>query len=243
MLIVNADDLGRAKEATDNILLCHGAKRVSSTSAMVYMQDSERAASLALLAGIDLGLHINFSEELSGDDVPAQVRNCHRNIRRFLSASKYAVLVFNPFLTRQFRYVFDAQLAEFLRLYGRDPSHFDGHQHMHLACNMLFQRIMPEGAKTRRSFSFLRSEKSFVNRWYRAAVDRSLSRRHRIADHFFSLAPRMSVERLHPVVALATSANVELMVHPQIPAECSFLMSEGFGALVSRTRMAGYDAL
>ena len=43
---------------------------------------------------------------------------------------------------------------------------------MHLATNVLAQRILPAGFKVRRSFSFQAGEKSSVNRWYRAAVDR-----------------------------------------------------------------------
>jgi predicted glycoside hydrolase/deacetylase ChbG (UPF0249 family) len=139
--------------------------------------------------------------------------------------------------------VFAAQLSEFSRLYGREPSHLDGHQHVHLATNMLVQRVLPKGAKVRRSFSFRQGERSFVNRWYRSVVDRSLMRRHRVTDYFFSLSDYLSPDKLKRVIGLARQSNVELMVHPERPAEYAFLMSDAYVEALSDVPMAGYDAL
>src|SRR5262245_28926635 len=47
MLIVNADDLGRSKAETDAAMACYAKDRITSTSAMVFMTDSERASELA----------------------------------------------------------------------------------------------------------------------------------------------------------------------------------------------------
>ncbi len=66
MLIVNADDLGRSKAATDAAMVCYAKGRITSTSAMVFMMDSERAAEAASGAGLDVGLHVNFSEDVLG---------------------------------------------------------------------------------------------------------------------------------------------------------------------------------
>jgi len=243
MLIVNADDLGRSKAETDAVMVCYAKGRITSTSAMVFMTDSERASEAASGAGLDVGLHVNFSEEFSAGSVPKELRKAHDQIRRFLTAHKYALLIFNPLLIRQFEFVFAAQLAEFNRLYGRSPSHLDGHQHLHLATNMLVQRVLPTGAKVRRSFSFRHREKSFVNRWYRSAVDRRLMRRHRVTDHFFSLSDYLAPDRFERVICLAREADVELMVHPHRPAEYAFLMSDAYVEALSRVRLAGYDAL
>ena len=242
MLIVNADDLGRCKAATDAVTSCYANGRVTSASAMVFMENSERAAA-ALGGGLDVGLHVNFSEQFSAKLVPDLVRLEHDRIRRFLGVNRYALLMFNPLLVRQFELVFAAQLAEFVRLYGREPSHFDGHQHLHLATNMLVQRILPLGAKVRRSFSFRHGEKSFVNRWYRSAVDRSLKRRHRVTDYFYSLSDYLTPDRLQPVIALAEQSDVELMVHPQRPTEYAFLMSDAYFEALSHVRLAGYASL
>src|SRR5215831_5551738 len=243
MLIVNADDLGRSIAETDAAIACHAKGRITSTSAMVFMADSERASAAASAAGLAVGLHVNFSERFSAEFAPEQLRKAQDQIRVFLKANKYAALIFNPLLTEQFEFVFTAQLAEFNRLYGRQPSHLDGHQHLHLATNMLVQRVLPMGAKVRRSFSFRRGEKSFVNRWYRHIVDRSLMRRHRVTDYFFSLSDHLAPERLERVVCLARDANVELMVHPQRPAEYALLMSNAYADALSKVRLACYDAL
>jgi predicted glycoside hydrolase/deacetylase ChbG (UPF0249 family) len=243
MLIVNADDLGRLPMATDRILACHAHGCVTSTSAMVFMQDSERAAGLALASGIDVGLHINLSERFTGDSAPPQLRKAHDRICRFLTASKYALLVYHPFLRQQFGFVFEAQLAEFKRLYGREPSHLDGHQHMHLATNLLLENRLPAGTRVRRSFSFGPGEKSALNRVYRAAVDRRLARRHRLTDYFFSLAQHLDAGRLNRVAKLALHTNVELMAHPHLPAEYEFLMGGEFGRVMSQVRLARYDAI
>src|SRR4051794_1033769 len=105
MLIVNADDLGRSPVATDRIMTCFAAGRIAAASAMVFMEDSERAAVLAKESGLDIGLHLNFTESFTGANVPLQLRREHERIRRFLLLSKYALLLYNPFLRRAFREV------------------------------------------------------------------------------------------------------------------------------------------
>ena len=243
MLIVNADDLGRLPLATDRILACHANRRITSTSAMVFMQDSERAAELALASGVEVGLHLNFSERFTADKVPQQVRDGHDRIRRFLTVNKYALLLYHPLLRGRFRDVLAAQHAEFKRLYGREPAHWDGHQHLHLASNLLLENLLPAGTRVRRSFSFRPGEKSRVNRLYRAAVDRRLARRHRLTDYFFALAQHLGPGRLERVLQLAKQAKVELMTHPQIQNEYDFLMGDEYGRAVSEVRLAGFEAL
>jgi hypothetical protein len=53
MLIVNADDLGRSKAETNAAMACYAKGRITSTSAMVFMTDSERASEVASGAGLD----------------------------------------------------------------------------------------------------------------------------------------------------------------------------------------------
>ena len=229
MLIINADDLGRSRNETDAVLACHARGRVTATSAMVFMADSERAASLARAAGIPVGLHLNLSERFTGAGVPAEVRSRHDRVVRFLKASRYALVLFNPLRAADFAAVVAAQFAEFRRLYGAEPAHVDGHQHMHLATNVLLQRLLPQGARVRRNFSFGPGQKGVVNRWYRARVDRLLARRHRLTDHFFSLSQQMQPGSIEPLLALSSAADVEVMVHPAWAHEYEFLMSDAFG--------------
>src|SRR5260370_41954329 len=146
MLVINADDFARNRFATDRILVCHIEKRITSTSAMVFMEDSERAATLAKASQVDVGLHINFTESFTAPSVPQPLRRDHERIRRFLRLNKYALVIYNPYLRKGFREVFAAQAGEFMRLYGREPSRFDGHQRMHLCGKMILDPILPTGA-------------------------------------------------------------------------------------------------
>jgi predicted glycoside hydrolase/deacetylase ChbG (UPF0249 family) len=213
---------------------CFAANRISGASAMVFMENSERAAALATASGIDVGLHINFTESFTGPTVPLELRMNQERIRRFLRTSKYALLIYNPFLRKAFREVFTAQVEEFARLYGRKPLRFDGHHHTHLCSNMIFDRILPLGAQVRRSFSFSPGEKSFLNRYYRMRVDRRLAARHQIGDFFFNLSHHLPVPCLERVVELATTHEVELLTHPHVNVEYEALLSDDFANAISR---------
>lgn len=233
MLIINADDLGRNCSATDRILECYHFQRITSASAMVFMEDSERAMALAGKAQLDIGLHINFSESFTGQGVSESIRSSHEKIRRFLRSSKYALLIYHPFLRKAFRDVFQAQCSEFKRLSGKMPSRYDGHQHMHLCSNVIVDRLLPPGVRVRRSFSFRAGEKSYINRAYRRAIDRQLARRHCLTDCFFALSQHLSIDKLRSVVALARTRDVELMTHPEIKTEFETLLSAGFAEAIS----------
>ena len=114
---------------------------------------------------------------------------------------------------------------------------------MHLSSNMLIQQLLPNGSKVRRSFSFRQGEKSFINRFYRTIIDRSLTRRHVLTDYFFSLAHHLTLDRLERVMMLANEANVELMVHPHVSKEYDFLMGDGYGEALSHVSLEGFDSL
>ena len=233
MLTVNADDFGRCVVATDRTIACFAANRINSASAMVFMEDSERAAALAMSLGLNVGLHINFTESFTGSNVPRSLRRSHERLRRFLRANKYALIVYNPFLRSAFRKVFAAQFEEFTRLYGRVPSRLDGHQHMHLCTNMVVDSLFPVGAKVRRNLSFTVGEKSFLNRYYRRLVDLRLAKRYRVGDFLFALSQRRSIPQLRRVAVLAKSFDVELIAHPQVNVEFETLLSDEFATILS----------
>ena len=240
MIIINADDLGRSRAETDAVLDCYGQGRITSTSAMVFMTDSARAAELAKASKIDVGLHLNLSERLTAEDVPSSLRECHESVVRFLTAHKYAVVLYNQMLTEAFRYAYTAQVDEFCRLYGRRPSHIDGHQHKHLCSNILLRGIIPAGEKVRRGFSYWRGEKSGLKRFYRQILDTRLKRRYLVTDFFFSLSECLETHRIPRVFELAHSFNVELMTHPAKKREYDYLMSQGYRAALSQLRMGTY---
>jgi predicted glycoside hydrolase/deacetylase ChbG (UPF0249 family) len=240
MLIINADDFGRSATETDAALGCYQEVRITSVSAMMFMEDSERAAELAKENDLDVGLHLNFDEPFTGGNSPAELREYHGRTIRYLMGNKYKQLVYNPFLRREFAYSYEAQVAEFVRLYGKPPSHIDGHHHMHLCANILLSKIIPAGMKIRRNFSFWPGEKSLLNRTYRALVDRWLSRRYQLPDYFFDLAQCLQGKKLDRVATLAKSNNVELMTHPIVRMESEFLMSDEFLEMLQHLDVGSY---
>ena len=241
MLIINADDWGRSVAETDAALRCYRAGRVTSVSAMVFMADSERSARLAKDYELDdVGLHLNFSEEFTDKSCSETLKEHHGRIIRFLKRGKYAQLLYNPFLRKAFAYCYHAQVEEFMRLFEKSPSHIDGHHHMHLCANVLLSNMIPAGMKMRRNFSFWPGEKSWLNRAYRALVDRWLARRHRLVDYFFDLTQCIEWKKLDRVAALAESSNVELMTHPVVNGEEEYLMSDEFQVIFQRLEIGGY---
>jgi predicted glycoside hydrolase/deacetylase ChbG (UPF0249 family) len=237
MLIINADDWGRNEIATNRILECLQFGTVSSTSAMVFMPDSERAAALAVEKNVDAGLHLNFTEDFS-TKAPAPVRYSQGRIARFLRRSKFALILPHPFLAGDFEMVFKAQLDEFEKLYGKAPSHFDGHQHMHLCTNMLVQKLIPSGSIVRRSFSFARGEKSVLNRLYRDVVDRQLGKSFVLTDFFFNIPN--NVEHLAQVVSRSVAHSVEMMVHPERTEEHAKLLAPSFASQLASVKLGNF---
>jgi hypothetical protein len=224
VLILNADDWGRDAETTNRILECIGCGAVSSVSAMVFMEDSERAALIARERGIEAGLHLNLTTPFSAPGRTMPLVEHHQRVARHLRRHRFAQVLFHPGLVRSFEYVVAAQYDEFRRLYGTDPGRVDGHHHMHLCANMLLQGLLPSGVLVRRNFSFEAGEKGTWNRLYRRVVDRSLARRHRLTDYFFSLEPLEPADRLRRIFELARQFVVEVETHPVRPEEYQFLL-------------------
>ena len=243
MIIVNADDWGRSRIETDAALSCYRKGRITSVTAMVFMEDSARAADLAKDAGIDVGLHLNLSQRFTGESRSGLLHEYHDRIVRFLTLNKYSFLIYNPALRKQFQYVYHVQIGEFKRLYGRPPSHIDGHHHMHLCSNILLDRVIPEREKVRRNFTFWPEEKGLLNRAYRRLVDQWLSRRYHLADFFFALSRCLQPDQMMRVAKLAKSAAVELMTHPVKSSEYAYLMSDEYLAVLCQLEKGTYSSL
>jgi len=225
-LIVNADDWGQDTHTTDTILDCVRGRAVSSVSAMVFMEDSVRAASIAREQGIDAGLHINLTARFSASGCCARLVDHQEKVARYLRGHRLAQVVFHPGLVSSFEYVVAAQLDEFNRLYGAFPDRLDGHHHMHLCANVFLQGLLPPGTMVRRNFSFQLGEKSLWNHLYRRFLDRRLARRHRLVDFFFSLAPLDPPDRLQGIFSLARRFVIEVETHPVNLEEYRFLLGE-----------------
>src|ERR1035438_5912401 len=150
-LIVNADDWGRDRNTTDRIGECCIRGSVSSVSAMVFMEDSERAATLALERGIDAGLHLNFTTAFSSRSCPPSLARHQQDVAKRLLRHRLAQVLFYPGLMSSFEYVVAAQIEEYCRLYGAGPERLDGHHHMHLCANVLWGKLLPAGTVVRRN--------------------------------------------------------------------------------------------
>ena len=223
VLIINADDWGRDRETTQRTFECilHGT--VSSTSAMVFMEDSERAAEMALEANIDAGLHLNFTTPFSAGDCPRNLLERQRQLTVYLLRHRFAQVVFHPGLAQSFDYVVKAQIEAFQRLYGVRPARVDGHHHMHLCANVLLGNLLPAGTFARRRFSRRPRREGLLRSVQRRITDGVLARRHSLTDFFFHLTPLEPSSHLEQVFELARRFTVEVETHPINADEYRFL--------------------
>jgi len=240
-VVINADDWGRDANTTDRILECVQGGVVSSVSAMVFTEDSERAAHLGRRHNVDAGLHLNFTTPFTTPQCPARLIEHQGRCTRFLRAHRLAPMLYHPGLAASIQYVVQAQMDEFERIYGHAPTRVDGHHHMHLCQNVQFAKLLPGGIRVRRNFSFIRGEKSFLNRAYRNRQDRVLARRHSITDLFFALRPLHPLSRLEEIFALAGKYTIEVETHPVDAEEFKFLMEGGLKRTMGEAEVAqGY---
>jgi hypothetical protein len=237
-VIVNADDWGRNVDITDRTLECVQREVVSSVSAMMFMEDSERATLLARQYGVDSGLHLNFTTPFTSRRCAFQLTEHQQKLSRFLRSHRYALIIYHPGLAASFEYVVKAQLEEYERLYGVPAARVDGHHHMHLCANVVFGELIPVRTLVRRNFSFGPGEKSWINRLYRRWIDRRLMRRYRLVDFLFSLAPVEPVDRLQQICSLARNAVVELETHAVNLEEYRFLTTGEIFKQITDLRIA-----
>jgi predicted glycoside hydrolase/deacetylase ChbG (UPF0249 family) len=116
ILIVNADDFGLSGGINHGVARAHDEGIVTSTSAMVRQDAIEEAAALAReRPQLSVGLHVDLSEWVyrDGDWVPL-----------------YEVVVAEDREAVEAEVA--AQLARFVSLFGRQPTHLDSHQHRHM---------------------------------------------------------------------------------------------------------------
>lgn len=115
-LIVNADDFGYAAGVNQGIIDANESGIVTSTSLMVYQPAAAEAARYAREnSRLSVGIHLDLGEWVyrDGDWVPLYQR----------------VALEDPFdVENEVRQQFEA----FRDLLGRDPTHIDSHQNVHL---------------------------------------------------------------------------------------------------------------
>jgi predicted glycoside hydrolase/deacetylase ChbG (UPF0249 family) len=207
------------------------------------MEDSERAASLALKTSLEVGLHLNFTLPFSARNIPLKLCEYQKRILSYLTKYKLFQIIYNPFLTDSFNFVFRSQQEEFMRLYGRSPDHYNGHHHMHLCANVLASKMIPNGARVRRTFTFGPSEKNPFNLLYRHILDIWISRKFISTNCFFSIAPVRNYERLQNIINRAAKETIEIEVHPENVEESEFLLSDQYQNLVDPVPRGGFRDL
>jgi len=220
LLIVNADDLGLDRESTDAILECFAHGCITSATAMVWMSDSERASRVVRDAGLPVGLHLNLSEPYTFAEVPRPARERQESLSarfsgRWLRARRW---LFDPSLRSQIELCISEQLEAFRELYGRPPTHVDGHKHVQVSPNVLLARSLTSGTPLRGALDTepraLASPPRAARRWLQL-------RRFPSTDYCFDFAERKRA------LELAKRATVELVVHPAL-RDSEALLSEGW---------------
>jgi len=237
LLIVNADDWGGYPEMTDATLRCFEAGAITSTTAMVYMQDSARAAELALSAGIPTGLHLNLTQPFDDPGTPADVRDRQRKLTTRFRRRQLRRWTYDPSLRGLFERVILDQFERFRELYGRQPVHVDGHEHAHLAFNVIFSSALEKGTAMRCGGAVTGSPARRLRQWI-------LKQRFRTPDLLRSVEsfyPRW--DSLSEELAVAQGASLEVFTHPGWPDNYAHLMSREWIDALSEHRLGSYADL
>jgi predicted glycoside hydrolase/deacetylase ChbG (UPF0249 family) len=245
LLIVNADDWGIDEPTTEAALLCFDAGAVTSVSAMVFMAGSQAGSRLALARGVPAGLHINLTEPFNAAaDGAARARQAR--IAEYFAGPARRRWGPNSRLFAEIERAIGEQFEEFHRLYGREPTHVDGHEHIHQSLGVLAARTIPSGTRMRPSFTYQPGEKSWPNRSVRALLNHALRTRFTAPRYFFSIRdmhPTLGGTGLEEKLALAGGSSVEVMTHPGWEDERAILLDPEWVDLLSSRRVGCYSDL
>jgi len=246
LLIVNADDFGLDPASTDAIVECFRAKAISSTTALVWMRDSGRAAELALSEGIPTGLHLNLIEAYSAPDVPDRIAATQRRVIERIHAGGLGPQLYHPAWADDFGRCIEDQLSRFWELYGQAPTHVDGHRHMHLVMNALISRALGTVRRRRRPVTRTPRESAGHKRLARSALGAFIRVRFVTTDACFSirsLHPALGGSGIDEQLGRARRGSVELFVHPGYPDELAVLSSTEWRRRLSDYRVGTFEDL
>ncbi|XP_030692160.1 carbohydrate deacetylase isoform X1 [Globicephala melas] len=157
-LVVTADDFGYCPRRDEGIVEAFLAGAVTSVSLLVNGAAAERAAELARRHRIPTGLHANLSEGRPVGPARHGASSLLGPEGFFLGKMGFREAVAaGEVVLPQVRGELEAQLSRFRELLGRDPTHVDGHQHVHVlpgvcqvfaealqACGVRFTRLPME---------------------------------------------------------------------------------------------------
>jgi chitin disaccharide deacetylase len=246
LLIVNADDLGLSPEESDAILETFRVGAITSATGLVWMSDSDRAAGLAQAASLPVGLHLNLIEPFTALDVPEEIAATQRRVVGLLSSRRPDAYLYHPGWKRDFERCIADQLTRFVELYGRPPTHVDGHRHMHLVPNALFSRALGSVRRCRRPVNRLASESRAEKRVARTLLSAVVRWRFQTTDWCFSiraLEPALGGVGVERSLAEAAGGSVEVMVHPGWPEERSVLLDADWRERLVAHRLGSFADL
>ena len=249
LLIVNADDWGGFREATDAIETCFASGAISSATAMVHMTDSRRAADVARERERPIGLHLNLTQAFESSEVPPPVRERQRRACAHFADLKHRRWRLSPDM-RVHRLVADCirdQIEEFWERYGCEPTHLDSHHHVHVCFDVFLSRAMTPGRRVRQTLSRAPSGGR------RGPPDLARRVKHELlARRFVTTARFWQARELHggggavPIADAAACARerpVEVMVHPSFQAELAVLRSDAWLGALARAPLGPYSLL
>jgi predicted glycoside hydrolase/deacetylase ChbG (UPF0249 family) len=243
LVIVNADDYGLDRESTDATLRCFRAGRVSSASALVYMADADRGAELARDVGLDVGLHLNLTEPYADSSAPGSARERQLRLTQRFSGRGLRLMrwIYDPLLRSDVEDCIADQIERFQLLYGRSPSHFDGHRHVHMCPNVALARTLPPTAKLRRSLRVSTGSAAPVA-VLRAARNGLVDRRFVTTDRLVELA-RLETDHAARAVLMAGDGSIEVLCHPAFAEELEILMSEWWARVMDECHLGSFASL
>jgi hypothetical protein len=253
LLIVNADDWGGSEATTDAIQGTFEAGRITSTSALMYMEDSDRAAAIARRSGHPVGLHLNLTQAFADPATPTRIADRQRRLAEtFLGEGSDSQLgtvrlrrwFYDPRLRTEIDAAIADQIERFEGLYERTPTHFDGHNYVDLCPNVFLSRPLPGGSKIRNSldrFPLDRSPMGAVRNVRQTLRSRRFaSTRYVLHIAELELGPEPPAD---PRLGLAKEVPVEVISHPDEPAELAALMSSAWGAYMGECSLGSFADL
>lgn len=246
LLIVNADDFGLDTANTDAIVECFRSGAISSTTALVWMRDSDRAGELARAERIPTGLHLNLIEPYTSGDVPECVAATQRRVVERLRTGGIGPQLYHPAWSEDFGRCIADQLSRFRELYGRTPTHLDGHRHMHLVMNALLSRALGPVKRCRRPVNRTPRESAGHKRLAWSALSVLVRLRFATTDACFSirsLHPALGGSGLEDELVRAGRSSVELYVHPGYRDELPLLHSDEWLARLASHRLGSFEDL
>lgn len=204
---------------------------------MMFMVDSERAAGLAKTSGIPVGLHVNLSQQYDGPNVSREVVVVQAALVRKFRPRRIPKTGYRIYPGRWRRsdrvtvaasHAIETQLAEFRRLYGKSPTHIDGHHDVHLCASVWPSAALLTGVPIRNT-----------HRYY--VRERGLRQRFAFPEVCISMQDVVSSEGrvLHETLQRDDVNSVEVSQHPNL-GERAYLLSETWLTFVKRIRTGSF---